>query len=58
MFIIETLQNNGTWFAFRYGKLSSAPALFNSEREARFAYTTWRGSFRPYGTNWRVVAAN
>jgi hypothetical protein len=57
MFIIETLQNNGTWRPFRY-KLFGDVATFNSIREARFAYTTWKGAFRPYGTNWRVVAAN
>jgi hypothetical protein len=53
MFIIETLQANGKWWPFSY-KFGGQPEKFASVREARFAYVTWKGAHRPYGTNWRV----
>ena len=56
MFIIETLQANGTWWPFRYKLFGGDIARFNSKGEACRSYILWKGSVKPYGTNWRIVA--
>lgn len=57
MYIIETLQWNGTWWGFRYGKITGEPARFETISAAKGAYYIWNGGKRQAG-KWRVVAVN
>ena len=54
MYIIETLQYNGTWWGFRYGAITGEPALFETISAAKGAFIIWNGGKRKAG-RWRVV---